>query len=197
MNYPISVLKRSALVKSSKVVPYLLPEEVKSLVEAVKGTRQGQRDGLLIEVLFQVGLRISEALSLTPSHIQRFEGKPVLSIIGKGKKPRTVSIPERLADRLRSFAFERKLNHNDLFFPVNRFRGYQIVRRAAKIAGLEKRVYPHLFRHSSAVERLRQTGNPRALQLHLGHSSASMTMRYLNTLGQEDAIRIQGEVQFE
>ena len=32
-------------------------------------------------------------------------------------------------------------------------------------------VYPHLFRPSGAIERLRQTGNPRALQLHLGHAS--------------------------
>jgi site-specific recombinase XerC len=42
----------------------------------------------------------------------------------------------------------------------------------AEDAGIQKRVYPHLLRHSDAVERLRQTGNPKVLQLDLGHSSS-------------------------
>ena len=54
-----------------------------------------------------------------------------------------------------------------------------------------------LLRHSDAIERLRQTGNPKALQLHLGHSSTLMTMRYLSTLTAEDALRIQQEVRFD
>ncbi len=195
MKYP--VLRHSALAKASRIVPYLLPEEVKFLVEAVKETRQGQRDGLLIEVLFQVGLRISEALSVTPSHIQKLEGKSVLSIIGKGKKPRMVAIPERLVDKLKSYAYEKKLGSHDHFFPFNRTRGFQIIKRASQRAGLNKRVFPHLLRHSDAIERLKQTGNPKALQLHLGHSSMAMTMRYLNTLTQEDSIRINQEVQFD
>jgi integrase len=57
--------------------------------------------------------------------------------------------------------------------------------------------YPHLFRHSDAIERLRQTGNPRALQLHLGHASPLMTMRYLSTLTAEEALRINQGVRFE
>ena len=68
---------------------------------------------------------------------------------------------------------------------------------AGEKAGLQKRVWSHLLRHSDAIEQLRQTGNPKALQLHLGHSSALMTMRYLSTLTAEDALRIQQEVRFE
>jgi len=195
MNYP--VLRHSALAKASRTVPYLLPQEVTGLVEAVKETRQGQRDGLLIRVLFQTGLRISEALSLTPSHIQKFEGKSILSIIGKGRKPRLVAIPERLVDRLKGYAFEAKLSPQDPFFAFKRLRGWQIIKKASLNAGFNKRVFPHLLRHSDAIERLRQTGNPKALQLHLGHSSMAMTMRYLSTLTAEDALRVQGEVTFE
>ena len=68
---------------------------------------------------------------------------------------------------------------------------------AAAHAGLGKRVYPHLFRHSGAIERLRQTGNPRALQLHLGQASPLMTMRYLSTITSEEALRINQAVRFE
>ncbi len=69
--------------------------------------------------------------------------------------------------------------------------------RAAKRAGLEKRVYPHLLRHSDSIERLRQTRNPKALQDHLGHASPLMTLRYLSTLQEEDSLRIQQDVEFD
>jgi integrase/recombinase XerD len=194
MNYP--VLRHSALAKAQRVVSYLTPEEVKLLAKATEGKRHG-RDSLLILLLFQTGLRISEALSLTPSSIQRFEGKPVISVVGKGKKLRMIAIPDRLVDRLKSYAYEKKLSPNDHFFPIKRSRAWQVIKTASLKAGINKCVYPHLFRHSDAIERLRQTGNPKALQLHLGHSSTLMTMRYLSTLTQEDAIRVQGEVTFD
>ena len=44
---------------------------------------------------------------------------------------------------------------------------------------------------------LRQTGNPRALQIHLGNASPFMTMRYFSTLTAEEALRIQQEVEFD
>jgi integrase/recombinase XerD len=187
--------QRQALAKAQIIVTYLAPNEVKRLAEEALKGRQGVRDSLLINLLFQTGLRISEALSLTPGHIQKFEGKAVLSIVGKGRKLRLVAIPERLADKLKSHAFDWKLEPKDRFFPINRSRAWQIINKAASC--LNKRVYPHLLRHSDAIERLRQTGNPKALQLHLGHSSMLMTMRYLSTLTAEDALRVQGEVKFD
>ena len=71
------------------------------------------------------------------------------------------------------------------------------MKAAAERAGITKRVYQHLLRHSDAIERLRQTGNPKALQIHLGHASSLMTLRYLSALTAEDALRIQQEVKFE
>lgn len=47
-----------------------------------------------------------------------------------------------------------------------------------------------------AIIRLRKTGNPKALQYHLGHNTPAMTLRYLSTLTQEDALRVQQEVEF-
>jgi integrase len=98
---------------------------------------------------------------------------------------------------LKAYAFDRGLGPGDYIFPVGRKRAWQVIGAAAAHAGLGKRVYPHLFRHSGAIERLRQTGNPRALQLHLGHASPLMTMRYLSTLTAEEALRINQGVRFE
>jgi len=174
-----------------------LPDEVQKLASGARTRGNGERDYLFIPLLYQTGLRISEALSLTPSKISQFEGKPILDILGKGSKPRLVSCPEGLAQKLKAYAHHEKLGSQDRFFPFNRVRGWQIIKQAAKNARFEKRIFPHLLRHSDAIERLRQTGNPKALQHHLGHSSISMVMRYLSTLTQEESLRIQQLVKFE
>jgi integrase/recombinase XerD len=186
-----------ALRRATRVVPYLTPDEVYQIADAAKESRKGERDELLILTLFQTGLRVSEALDITPRKIGAYSGHWVLYIKGKGRKPRTVACPDSLAYRLKSYAFDNKLGLDDKIFRINRKRAWQIVKVAAEKAGIQKRVFPHLFRHSDAIERLRQTGNPKSLQLHLGHSSTLMTMRYLSTLQEEDSLKIEQQVVFE
>ena len=189
---------KMSLQRATSIVPYLTPAEVYAMAEAISDTRNGERDKLLILLLFETGLRVSEALSLTPRLIGQNEGKPVIYLKkGKGRKPRMVACPEDLAHRIRSFAYSKEIGVDDRIFPINRKRAWQIIKVAGERAGLQKRVWPHLLRHSDVIERLRQTGNPKALQLHLGHSSALMTMRYLATLTAEDALRIQQRVSSE
>jgi integrase len=188
-----SIVKR----KSLSPVPYLRPEEVSALLEGARKLRYGERNVLLIKVLYQCGLRISEALSLTPSHLTRFEGIPCLKVKGKGGKERLVHVPEALSSQLLAYAYQMGLKATDRFFNLNRKNAHKMLVKAAKLAGLTKRVYPHLLRHSCAIERLRQTGNPKALQWHLGHNSMAMTMRYLATLTMEEALKIQAQVKFE
>jgi integrase/recombinase XerC len=187
-------LKAGLPGQALKIVPYLTPDEVQRLCASCRG-RQRDRDALLILVLFQTGLRVSEALTLTVGHLNRQPG--ALEVRGKGGKARLVACPAALSHRLKAFAFDRGLGPGDRLFPVGRKRAWQIIGAAAAQAGLGKPVHPHLLRHSDAIERLRQTGNPRALQLHLGHASPLMTMRYLSTLTAEEALRVQQEVKFE
>ncbi len=192
------VARNVGLTRATTIVPYLTPEEVRQLESAaLEAPRKGERDALLIRVLFQTGLRISEALTLTPTHVEIFEGRPCFRFVGKGAKPRRVACPVTLAESLQAYAFRHGLTSGDRFFSINRFRGYQIVTKAARGASIEKRVYPHLLRHSDALERLRQTKNPKALQDHLGHASPLMTLRYLSTLQEEDSLRIQQDVEFD
>jgi len=187
------VQRKMALSKVSLPVSYLTEEEIKQLVDACKK----ERDRLLITLLFQTGVRISEALALTPAAIRNFEGKPAMEIVGKGKKLRMVALPVNLKEKLESYAYRVKIEPRMRFFDINRSRAWQILNEAREAAGIEKRVFPHLLRHSDAIIRLRKTGNPKALQYHLGHNSPAMTLRYLSTLTQEDALRVQQEVEFE
>jgi integrase/recombinase XerD len=187
------VMRRSALNRANLPVSYLTEEDIKQLIGGCKK----ERDRLLILVLFQTGLRISEALALTPAAIRSFDGKPALEIIGKGKKLRLVALPQNLRMQLESYAYRAKIEPRMRFFEINRSRAWQVLNEARKASGMEKRVFPHLLRHSDAIIRLRKTGNPKALQYHLGHNSPAMTLRYLSTLTQEDALRVQQEVRFE
>jgi integrase/recombinase XerD len=197
MSQSRALVPRAASVPQAlnNIVPYLTRDEVMRLAAACQG-RHATRDQLLIHTLFQTGLRISEALSLTPATIGTQNGHAVLDIIGKGGKPRRVACPNNLAHRLKSYAFDKKLRDEDKLFGIKRTRAWKIIKAAAQKAGIAKTVYPHLLRHSDAIERLRQTGNPKALQIHLGHDSPLMTMRYLATLTAEDALRIQQAVEF-
>jgi integrase/recombinase XerD len=187
------VQRKMALNKVNLPVSYLTEGEIGQLVGACKK----ERDRLLITLLFQTGVRISEALALTPAAIRNFEGKPAMEIVGKGKKLRMVALPVNLKEKLESYAYRAKIEPRMRFFEINRSRAWQVLNEAREAAGIEKRVFPHLLRHSDAIIRLRKTGNPKALQYHLGHNSPAMTLRYLSTLTQEDALRVQQEVRFE
>jgi len=187
------VQRKMALSRVNLPVSYLTEEDVRQLVESCKK----ERDRLLITLLFQTGVRISEALALTPAAIRNFEGKPAMEIIGKGKKLRMVALPVNLKEKLESYAYRVKIEPRMRFFDINRSRAWQILNEVREAAGMAKRVFPHLLRHSDAIIRLRKTGNPKALQYHLGHNSPAMTLRYLSTLTQEDALRVQQEVEFE
>jgi integrase/recombinase XerD len=187
------IQRQTAIDRVNLPVSYLTEQEIQKLVDACKK----ERDRLLITLLFQTGVRISEALALTPAAIRSFEGRPAMEILGKGKKVRMVALPANLKDKLESYAYRAKIEPRARFFDINRSRAWQVLNEAREAAGLEKRVFPHLLRHSDAIIRLRKTGNPKALQYHLGHSSPAMTLRYLSTLTQEDALRVQQEVEFE
>lgn len=187
------VERKTALNKVNMPVSYLTEEDIRQLSQACRR----ERDRLLIMLLYQTGLRISEALALVPASIRKFDGRPALEIIGKGKKLRMVAVPVNLKEKLESYAYRAGIEPKQRFFKINRSRAWQILNEASKAAGLEKRVFPHLLRHSDAIIRLRKTGNPKALQYHLGHNTPAMTLRYLSTLTQEDALRVQQEVEFK
>lgn len=195
MKNPIAVTK--SLMSSVQIVSYLTPEEVKRLCDTAKKRRNGERDSLLLKTLFETGLRVSECLSLTPRKIDTYEGHAVMYIRGKGKKDRMVACPDTLAYMLKAYAYAKTLKMDNKLFKISRQRAWQIVKEVAEREGMQKKIYPHLFRHSDAIERLRRTGNPKALQYHLGHSSPVMTLRYLSTLTAEDALKIQQGVEFE
>lgn len=193
---------------AEKPVSFLSEQEIYKLADAARGDliiggerfktkRDGERNELLIITMFQCALRVSEATGVHVKDKFQVEDTYVLGIMGKGHKPRLVACPESLYMRLGNYASEHGLKPDDRFFPISRVRAWQIVKVAAKKAGIERRVYNHLLRHTGAVMRLKRTGNPKSLQMFLGHSDMKMTMRYLKTTQMLTSLEVEGKVNFD
>ena len=101
--------------------------------------------------------------------------------LSKGRKDRFVKIPESIRKELRSYI---SLTNSEILFESNRGGKLttatiqKIVSNSAKRAGIKKRVYPHLLRHSFATHLLEQGTDLRIIQKLLGHSDVKTTQFY-------------------
>ena len=211
---PVTALKRNksnqqlairrSEVGSADYVAHLNLDQVRQLGSAAGQSRHGERDKLLIQLLFDGCLRCSEAIGTRPCDIAQDSTGWTIKVKGKGGKMAQVAVSPTLAAQLQAYAYRSRLDETDRLFPITRSQAFRIVATAFDRTGLTRprretdRVGAvHILRHSGAIERLRQTGNPKAVQDQLRHKSALMTMRYLKTLSQEESLRIQQEVEFK
>ena len=181
----------------TKPVAFITEAEVYRLADVAKAMRDGERNELLILTMFQAALRVTEAIKLKVTDKATVDSKHILLVQGKGNKPRLVAIPEKLSYHLGDYAQRQGLKPEDRFFPISRIRAWQIIKECADRAGIDRRVYCHLLRHGGALARLRRTGNPKSLQIHLGHSDMKMTMRYLATMQTIESLDTESEVEFD
>ena len=181
----------------TKPVSFITESEVYRLADVAKAMRDGERNELLILTMFQATLRVTEAIKLRVMDKATVDNKHILLVQGKGGKPRLVAIPEKLSYHLWDYAQRQGLKPDDRFFPVSRVRAWQVIKECADKAGIDRRVYCHLLRHGGAIARLKRTGNPKSLQIHLGHSDMKMTMRYLATMQTIESLETESEVQFD
>ena len=146
--------------------------------------RQAYKDhgehGLLIKTLFQSGARVSEFVGFRVADLF-FDEQMVLIEKGKGGKSRYVPILAELSQELRTHLGSRKTGY---LFETNRHSAYsprrvqQIVKDVAERAGITKRVYPHLLRHSVATTLLERGMPIDQIQKFLGHSKLETTQIY-------------------
>jgi len=150
-------------------------------------TPLGLRDRALLEVLYASGLRAGEIVGLRLENYLREE--KLLRVIGKGNRERVVPIGEKAVRALDSWlARGRPLlvkpkTGGEVFLGehgrgLTTARVWQIVRDMAKLAGLSKKIWPHLLRHSFATHLLSHGADLRAIQEMLGHASLATTQVY-------------------
>ena len=191
---------REAKTYQADYVPHLSTDDVRRMAElAAQHRRNGERDSLLVLTLFDGCFRVSEAISIRPGDIKEAGAGWIVSILGKGHKRGTAAISSGLAAKLQAYAYRRELASTERLFPISRSRAFQIVQALMAAAGITK---PdgvgacHVLRHSGALARLKQTGNPKAVQEQLRHSTAQMTLRYMKTLSHAEALDVQAGVNY-
>ena len=191
---------RDAQDGAASFVPHLDLDAVQRLIDAASHASTGQRDALLIAALFDGCFRVSELLALRPRNLRSSAHGWSAQVVGKRGKLGEVALSSSLVAKLQAYAYQAELPKDARFFPVTRGRVHQIAQRAFEEAGLQKPDHVgavHVLRHSGAIARLEATGNPKALQDHLRHVDARMTLRYLKTVSAKRSLEIQQEVDFK
>ncbi len=194
--------KEVATPKIPKRVPrFLTVDEVYALLDAPTGEDVlACRDRAIMELLYASGLRVGELVSLDIDALD-LAGKTV-RVIGKGRKERIVPIGEKARTAIAAYLERRQALVPDaemraLF--VNRHGGRltarsieRMLNKYIKKCGLQKRVTPHMLRHTFATHLIGAGADMRGIQELLGHASLSTTQKYTH-VGIENLMRAYDE----
>lgn len=155
-----------------------------------KGTI-GLRDRAIIEMIYATGARAAEVAGLTLEHLD-LKDRSVL-YFGKGAKERLVPIAEATCkavqeylDKARTVLAAKQQDTANVFLgrygnPMKRGDIWRLVSKAGKAAGIKRKIYPHILRHSFATHLLQGGANLRAVQMLLGHADIGTTQIYTHT----------------
>lgn len=177
----------TGLKKEKKLPRYFEYNELEELFKVPDlRTAFGQRDRLIIEMLYATGLRVGELVSVKVSDIDL--GSRVILVVGKGNKERRVTYGDYCHDALKLYLSDGYLKLNKtgsayLFLNNNgeviTERGIRyILDRVIKKTSLNKSISPHVLRHSFATHLLNEGCDLLTVQKLLGHESISATQIY-------------------
>lgn len=177
------------LPKFTRTLPDVLSyEEVVSIIEQPNNENTlGIRDKAILEIMYACGLRVSEVTALTLRDI--IVDAEIIRVIGKGSKERLVPIGKSALDAISHYlrnSRHRLINSGSQDFLFLNYTGkslsrmsiWKMITKYTMLAGIDKHVHPHTFRHSFATHLLEGGADLRAVQEMLGHSDISTTQIY-------------------
>ena len=183
-------------VRSKKLPAVLSKDEVERMIQAA----ENGRDRLIVELLYGAGLRVSELVGLDVKDVNLTQS--YLRCFGKGSKERIVPIGRQALVCVQEYLKELKDAHSHpepvskakslkqlkhVVRPLFRDRSgnrlsrlvvWQVVKRLAKNAGVEKSLSPHTLRHSFATHLIENGADLRSVQELLGHANIVTTQLY-------------------
>ncbi len=156
----------------------------------------GQRNYLIISMLWALGLRVGELTSL---RVKSFEPDHdpenkigLLRVRGKNKKQRALFVVDKLYDALTKYIAQRQSpkKRNDPLFPIeagtaiSTDRVYKMIKEYCHSANIKNRITPHVLRHCFATELYHQGVPLEAIQAMMGHSKKAETSVYIHVSDQ-------------
>ena len=173
--------------KEKKLPRYFEYNELEELFDSVDiSSVIGRRDRLILELLYATGVRVSEMVEIKVSDIDISNRN--INIIGKGNKERIVKFGEYCLDAINDYLDNsyNKLNINNINYLFLNSRGSKLTDRGVryildnliKETGLNKKISPHMLRHSFATHLLNNGADLLTVQKLLGHESIKATQVY-------------------
>ncbi|CAE6817216.1 Tyrosine recombinase XerC [Paraburkholderia aspalathi] len=177
---------------SRALVPFLSRQEVDALLAAPdQQTWSGRRDHALLLLAVQTGLRLSELTGLRCEDLHTGAGAHV-RVFGKGRKERCTPLSKSTRAVVAAWVREPPRAENQPLFPnarggrLSAHGGHYLLHKHVLAATNEcsslknKRVSPHVLRHTTAMDLLQEGVDPSVIALWLGHESVETTQIYLD-----------------
>lgn len=190
--------------KETIILPRIIPrEEIEQLLNYIYASisslsgiqyKHTLRDASVIEVFFATGARVYEISNIRAENINLNSG--LIRIMGKGRKERYIQISNTaILDILRKYYEENEpeIKKSGYFFINNRGNRYteQSIRLMLKKytlkAGIQRKITPHMFRHSFATYLIEEGVDVSCVQQILGHSSIKTTQIYIHVAAKKQA----------
>ncbi len=180
---------RLLAAKQAQRMPKSLSEaQVEALLRAPQlDTPLGLRDRAMLELMYASGLRVSELVAIKTYQVGMNE--QVLRVTGKGSKERLVPFGETASDWIQRYVLQARPAilsgqlSEDLFVTargsaMSRVMFWNLVKKYARLAGIEVPISPHTLRHAFATHLLNHGADLRVVQMLLGHADISTTTIY-------------------
>ena len=174
---------------NSRLVPYLVQNEVQALLDAPNPTtREGIRDRAMLHLAVSAGLRVSELIGLRMESVAL--DSMSIRVHGKGRRERSLPLWKTTAVALRAWlAIRGSIAAPEVFInargqPMSRWGFAYVLHQHAQMASKKcpslptKKLSPHVLRHTSAMIVLQATHDIRKVSLWLGHSNLATTEIY-------------------
>lgn len=174
--------------KERKLPNILSSEEIETLLSIVGNDPLDIRNKAMLELLYATGLRVTELITLQVSDLHLTMG--FVRCLGKGDKERIVPLGDIAREAIETYLNKsrpkllRRTNDSPILFlnqhgrPLTRQGCWKIIKMIAQRAKINKRITPHMLRHSFATHLLENGADLRAVQEMLGHSDISTTQIY-------------------
>jgi integrase/recombinase XerD len=170
---------------------HLSRQELQAILAAITpDTPSGQRDHLLVSLLYNTGARVSEILQLQRQHV-REQPSPVIQIQGKGRKQRALPLWKSVAKELKThlaslssdpatFVFQNRFGQRLSRSGAEKRLGLAVQRAIPACASLRgRRISPHTLRHTTAMHLLQSQVDITVIALLLGHATPATTHQYV------------------
>ena len=179
-----------------KETEFLTEEEAQAILRVPdRRTLQGKRDYAILLTLLTTGLRKAEICNLKVGDLKTYRNQAVIDVIGKGKRFRRIPLKGEtlltIKDYLKTIGIGIESTH-PLFHTLGKHGPYEekgltpkaldcLIKSVSKKALIQKRIHPHVMRHTFATTLLDKGNDLRTVQALMGHSHIRTTEAYLHS----------------